>query len=682
LFFKYSIANIEIDLDNLPTVKFFDRDLSWLSFNYRVLMEAMDTSVPLLERLKFIAIYSSNLDEFFRVRVANIRHLAQIDKKKINEQVDIEPKKLLDKIQTEVTNQLQEYGSTFQGIIQELKENGIFICQSSAEIPTTFAADLLHFFKTKVSGFLRIEEVNGDTELFLDNQAIYLAVRLRSGAVKIINIPSGNIGRFYSNKLEGTNYFVFLDDVIRLHLDIIFPGDEVENVGAIKLNKDADLQIEDEFEGDLVKKIEKQIQKRNLGAPSRFLHDPKISEQTLKSLSKSLDIAEDDLTPGGRYHNLNDLFEVSFSDPSLAYDPLPPIAVEELDTTRSILKKIEEKEILLHFPYQSYDYILQFFNEAAIDPEVEEINVTFYRMAKKSMIGEALISAAKNGKKVAIFMEVKARFDEENNLIWAKRLREAGAKIIYSLPGLKVHAKVALVKKKDLMYGFFGTGNLNEKTSEIYGDMGLLTTNKEMTLELSYVFQHLLTKYTPPVFDHLIVSQFGAFEKFGELIDREIKNAEAGKEARIILKVNNLQETTLIKKLYQAAKKGVDVKLIVRSICCLVPKKSLKVKRVVDRYLEHSRVFYFFNDHDPEIFLGSADWMNRNLHRRVEVCFPVYDDNMKQDILTILKFQWQDDEKGVWLTKELENERLAKEYNIRAQMATYEYLKSGILTNH
>ncbi len=657
-------------------MKFFDRDLSWLSFNYRVLMEAMDSTVPLLERLKFIAIYSSNLDEFFRVRVASIRNLANIDRKKINNKIEIEPKELLAQIQNEVGKQLQEYGSTFESIIDELKQNRIFICQNTQEIPKDFNKELLHFFKTKVAGRLRIKEVASHKELFLDNQAIYLAVRSMSGTIRIINIPSEATGRFFKKKFNGINYFIFLDDVIRVHLDIIFPGEQFENCYAIKLNKDADLQIEDEFAGNLVKKIEKQIQKRNLGAPSRFLYDPAISDQTLKVLASSLKMSDDDLTPGGRYHNLNDLFEISFSDSSLCYQPLSPIAIDELDKARSILMKIEEKDILLHFPYQSYDYILQFFNEAAIDPEVTEINVTFYRMAKKSMIGEALISAAKNGKKVAVFMEVKARFDEENNLIWAKRLIDAGAKIIYSLPGLKVHAKVALVKKRSQMYGFFGTGNLNEKTSEIYGDLGLLTTNKEMTLELSYVFQHLLTKYTPPAFDHLIVSQFGAYEKFGSLIDREIRNAEAGKEARIILKVNNLQEASLIRKLNQAAKKGVDVKLIIRSICCLVPKKNLKVKRIVDRYLEHARVFYFFNDNDPEIFLGSADWMNRNLHRRVEVCFPIYDEKMKQDILTILKFQWQDDLKGVWLNGKMKNERPENKNNVRAQLATYEFLKN------
>lgn len=656
-------------------MKLFDRDLSWLSFNYRVLMEAMDKSVPLLERLKFIAIYSSNLDEFFRVRVANIRNLERIDKKKINKQIEVEPTSLLTQIHEVVNSQLSEYGATFEEIIEELKKSGVHVCTNTSEIPKSFNEDLLHYFKTKVAGHLRVIKVDKATELFLDNQAIYLAIRFKSGESVVINIPSERLGRFYRGVHNETSYFVFLDDVIRVHLDIIFPNKEVLECLTIKLNKDADLQIDDEFEGNLVRKIEKQIQKRNIGAPSRFLYDPNMSDKLLKMLALKLQLTQEDLTSGGRYHNLNDLFQVSSKKDGLNYSPLPVIPARELEESRSLLKKIEEKDILFNFPYQSYDYVLQFFNEAAIDPEVEEINVTFYRMAKNSMIGEALISAAKNGKKVAVFMEVKARFDEKNNLEWAKRLRDAGAKIVYSLPGLKVHAKVALVKKKDKMYGFFGTGNLNEKTSEIYCDVGLLSVHKEMTLELSYVFQHLVTKYSPPEFNHLIVSQFGALEKFSELIDREIKNAEAGKEARIIIKVNNLQEETLIKKLYEAADKGVDVKLIVRSICCLVPKKTLKVKRIVDRFLEHSRTFYFFNDGNPEMFLGSADWMNRNLHRRIEVCFPILNDEMKQEILTIMKFQWQDDLKGVWLSAKMKNKRPKKEHNLRAQVATYEFLK-------
>ncbi|WP_424962454.1 polyphosphate kinase 1 [Ekhidna sp.] len=655
-------------------MKYFDRDLSWLSFNYRVLMEAMDESVPLLERLRFIAIYSSNLDEFFRVRVADIRNIKRIDKKKINKRLDFDAKTLLADIHKEVSHQLDQYGHAMREIIDQLKEKGHFICTDTAEIPSDLNGDLLNYFKTYVAAYLQPKKLNENTELFLDNQAIYLAVHFADD-ISILNIPTDHLSRFSQFQIGGDTYYIFLDDVIRLHLNLVFPEKEVKGAFSIKINKDAELQIDDEYSGNLVRKIEKQIQKRNLGTPARFLFDIKMPDEMLASLTGQLQLSSDDVVTGGRYHNLNDFFQINIKDPELNYSPQPYAPAHSLQGSRFILKKLEEQDHLLHFPYQSYDYVLQFFNEAAIDPEVEEINVTFYRMAKKSTIAEALISASNNGKKVAVFMEVKARFDEKNNLDWARKMRAAGIKIIYSLPGLKVHAKVALIRKKNKMYGFFGTGNLNEKTSEIYCDHGLLTSNDHLTKELHHVFQYLLTKYTPPPFQKLIVSQFGAYEKFIEKIDREIQHAEAGLEARIIVKVNNLQEQTLIKKLEAASRKGVDVKLIVRSICCLIPTNDLKVKRIVDRYLEHGRVFYFHNNDEQEIYLGSADWMNRNLHRRIEVCFPVTDDRMKQEILTILKFQWQDDIKGVWLSPKMKNERPKLEHKIRAQLATYDYLK-------
>lgn len=655
-------------------MKFLDRDLSWLSFNYRVLMEAMDKQVPLIERLRFLAIYSSNLDEFFRVRVADIRNLARIDKKKINKQIDFKPKKLLEEIHAEVSHQLKQYGESLSEVLARLKDENIIICTSLEEVPKEIEGEILHYFKTKVSAYLKPQFIHNRKNLFLDNQVLYLAIAFKSGKEASLRIPSYKLPRFFKTKLNEVTYFIFLDDVIRFHLDLLFPGEEVIDCSSIKLNKDADLQIDDEYEGDLVEKIEKQITKRNLGSPSRFLFDGTISDSLLTSLSQKLNLSEDDVITGGRYHNLNDLFQISVGK-ELEYKRMKPINRKEIDESRSIFKLIEKGDQLFHFPYHSYDYVLQFFSEAAIDPEVQEINVTFYRMAKKSIIGEALISAAANGKKVTVFMEVKARFDEENNLVWAKRMKEAGITILYSLPGLKVHAKVALVKKKNKMYGFFGTGNLNEKTSEIYCDHGLLSCHKEMTKELSSVFNFLYENKSPSPFRHLIVSQFNAMRRFEELINREIENAKKGKESGIIIKLNNLQEQHLIQKLYEAAEAGVEVKMIVRSICCLVPgTNGIKVKRIVDRYLEHARVFYFKNAGKEEIYMGSSDWMNRNLHRRIEVSFPIYDEKMREELLTILQFQWDDDLKGVWLNEDLENIRPSAEKVIRAQMDTYKFL--------
>lgn len=656
--------------------KFFDRDLSWLSFNYRVLMEAMDKSLPLLERLKFIAIYSSNLDEFFRVRVAGIRHLIQIDKKKIYKKIDFDPRWLLQQIRKGVDLQLQEYGTALGEILTALKKENLKICTDLDQVPAAIKPELLYYFKTHVAAYLKPEELNSKTDIFLDNQAIYLAVRFASGKKSILKIPTDKLSRFFKTNHKDQTVFVFLDDVIRIHLDIIYPKEKVAECRSIKLNKNADLQIDDEYAGVLVEKIEKQINKRNLGVPSRFLFDMKMSKGLLETLTKKLQLDDDDLNKGGRYHNLNDFFQISSNQSKLEYPKLPPVHRPELDKCRSLLSLIEKREQIFHFPYHSYDYVLQFFNEAAIDPEVEEINVTFYRMAKKSVIAEALISAATNGKKVGVFMEVKARFDEANNLVWAKRMEDAGIKIIYSIPGLKVHAKVALVKKKDRMYGFFGTGNLNENTSEIYGDHGLMSTDKVMTKELAQVFEFLLTKEQPKAFKKLIVSQFEAQETFISFIDREIALAKQGKKAQIIVKVNNLQEQALISKLYEAAEKGVEVNLIVRSICCLVPNKKIKVRRLVDRYLEHARVFYFLNDGKDELYMGSSDWMNRNLHRRVEVTFPIESKMIKKEILHILNLQWQDDIKGVWLSPEMKNEKIKSKNKVPAQLATYQYLNA------
>lgn len=655
--------------------KFFDRDLSWLSFNYRVLMEAMDMSLPLLERLKFIAIFSSNLDEFFRVRVASIRHLILIDKRKIYKRIDFEPQALLTKILSEVDQQLEQYGATFREILDALSKEDLVICTDTEKIPKEIAPELLYYFKTHVAAYLKPEYIDSEEELFLDNQAIYLAIRFDSNEHSILKIPTDKLPRFFKTKHQEQTIFVFLDDVIRMHLDIIFPEKSIIECRSIKLNKDADLQIDDEYSGDLVEKIEKQINKRNLGVPSRFLFDMHMSKEHLGVLAEKLHIEEDDLTSGGRYHNLNDLFQISGGKAELEYPKLPHISIPKLDKARSLFGLIEKKDQIFHFPYHSYDYILQFFNEAAIDPDVEEINVTFYRMAKKSIIAEALISAANNGKKVGVFMEVKARFDEENNLIWAKRMGDAGIKITYSLPGLKVHAKVALIKKKEQMFGFFGTGNLNENTSEIYCDHGLLSANPEMTKELSQVFEFLHTGEKPVEFNQLIVSQFGALERFVSFIDQEIVHAEAGKKAEIIVKMNNLQEQTLISKLYEAAEKGVGVRLIVRSICCLVPNETIKVKRLVDRYLEHARMFYFYNDGAEDLYMGSSDWMNRNLHRRVEVSFPIHSKKIKKEILHIVNLQWADDVNGVWLSPTMENRPIRKKKTVRAQMATYEFLK-------
>ncbi len=667
--------------------KYYDRDLSWLSFNYRVLQQAQNPKVPLLERLRFAAIYSSNLDEFFRVRVANIRSLKRINKQNINKKLDFDPDQLLNSIHKKVSSQLNEYGKTLKDITTSLTKKDINIVHNPKSFSSEAKTQISKYFKSRILGYLQPYVFSKSVDdAFLNNQQLYLAVSLKKGnkvRYGYVNIPSNKLPRFFKVREDGKSQFIFLDDIVRDHMDIIFPDYKVLECQSIKLNKDADLQIDDEYSGDLVEKIEKQIKKRNLGVPSRFLYDSSTSDELLNVLITNLHLDKDDLVAGGRYHNLNDFWQIPNGDvKKLEYDKLTPVRNRIIDNHRTLFHAMAEKDILLHFPYQSYDYVLQFFNEAAIDPEVRDIYVTFYRMAKGSVIGDALISASRNGKKVVVFMELKARFDEENNLIWAAKMKEAGIKIVYSIPGLKVHAKVALVRKKtdddnSKYYGFFGTGNLNENTAKIYCDYGLLTTDQEMCEELHSVFRFLHKRKKPGSLKKLIVSQFNAIESFSSQIDKTIKAAISGEKSKIIIKVNNLEERTMINKLYEAGEAGVDVTIIARSICCLIPDTNgIKVLRLVDRFLEHARIFYFEYKNKEELFLGSSDWMNRNLHSRVEVSFPVKSKSLKNELKQILAFQISDNTNLVRLDKNLKNNPVKTgKKEINAQSSTYQMIK-------
>ena len=655
---------------------FFDRDLSWISFNYRVLMEAQNPDVPLLERLRFLAIYSSNLDEFFRVRVANIRSIEQIDKKKIRQSTGVQSG-LLERIRAEASQQLPEYGRTLGTVLDALKEKNIVVGASIEELSPAHQEELGDYFRSKVLAYLRPHIFGvSDAAHFLKNQVLYLGLKLQRGeelAYAYVNIPSHELPRFQHLKDGAVNYFVYLDDIIRTYIGMVFPTYEILECKSIKLNKDAGLYIEDEYAGDLVEKIEKQIKKRDLGAPSRFLYDGSMSQEMLQQFVDAFALEAGDLVEGGTRHNLNDLFQVyNPTGLSLEYPRAHPVRSKAMDHSRSVLKAMETADQLLHFPYQSYDYVLQFFNEASASSRVKEIYVTFYRMAADSVIGEALISAANNGKKVVVFMELKARFDEANNLKWSSRMKEAGIKIIYSMPGLKVHAKVALVRAKDRDYGFFGTGNLNEKTAKIYCDYGLFSCDPQMTSELYQVFKFLHKKKEPAGLNDLIVSQFNAIDQFKALIDREVALARSGQEGRIIVKVNNLQEKQMIGKLYEAAANGVKVTVLARSICCLVPgTEGIEVLRLVDRYLEHARAFYFLNAGHEEVYLGSADWMNRNLHSRIEVCFPVKAPALRQQIIDVLELQIADHTNVVSLDADLKNHyRPSEGARVNAQSAT------------
>ena len=671
---------------------YFDRDLSWLSFNYRVLMEAKNQQLPLYDRIKFLGIYSSNLDEFFRVRVASLKSLTAIDKKKIRKKLAFEPDKLLDQIVTTVTQQQNEFGSIFQkNIIPGLRRERIILYQKEklTKLQLKFIKD---FFLSKVLSYLQPVILSSNSEHFLKNRQLYLIVNLISKEENVtayLNIPSEMLPRFVELPASrGKNYFMYLDDLIRANLSYVFPGYTLKESYSVKLNRDAELYIEDEYSGNLVEKISKNLSKRNIGVPSRFLYDHRMPEELLQQAMKIFGIEENDCVEGGRYHNLHDLMNLpNPRKPALESGRLLPLAHQMIDECESIFQAIDQRDQMLHFPYHSYDYVLRFFNEAAIHPNVKEIKVTLYRIAKFSYIANALISAARNGKKVCVFLEIKARFDEENNLKWAKEMEEAGIKILYSMPGLKVHAKIAYVRLKengqDKEYAYLGTGNFNEVTAGIYADHALLTAHTGMVNDLKAVFDFLEKEKPISRLQYLMVAQSNMLDQLLALIDQEMMHAREGKMANIIIKLNNLEEKVMIDKLYEASQTGVHIQLIIRGICCLIPgvkglSENIRVIRLVDQYLEHARIFIFHNNGKEHIYMSSADWMGRNLYRRIEVGFPIFHEKIKKEISTLITLQLSDNTKACFLDHKLNNRYVTTSDHtkkVRAQQDFYYWLR-------
>lgn len=678
---------------------FLNRDLSWLSFNHRVLMEAADKTVPLYSRISFLSIFSSNLDEFFRVRMPAIFAFSNLESKKISLEEEY-PRDLVQQVQATVFEQLEEFGSILtKQLLPGLQQQNIFLYYNEP-VRKEHAETVREYFLSRVLSFLQPVFIQKDNQagFFLENNALYFIIDLVSPEqpekhqFALLNIPSANLPRFYELPMLGDDHYIlFLDDVVRENLQEVFPGFDIQEAWSIKLTRDAEMNLEDEFIGDIAEKIEKQLEKREGGHATRLLFDQRMPEPVRDFVQKYFGLRTEELVPGGRYHNLKDLG--GLPNPvkgKIAQINWPAVTHPGFNNHLSIFQSISEREKLLHLPYHSYNYILRFFNEAAIDPHVSEIYITLYRVAADSHIVNALISAARNGKRVTVFVELKARFDEANNLRWSKKMKAAGIKIINSIPRLKVHAKVALVKRweneqwKD--YSFMATGNFNEATGRFYTDHVFFTTNLEFGKELDMLFTYLQSRTQPVLygkisFNHLLVSQFNMVKRFNKLIDREIKNALKGKPASIIIKLNNLQERDMISRLYEASQAGVKVQLLVRSICCLAAgvegqSENITVHRIVDRYLEHARVFVFHNDGEPLCFMGSADWMNRNLHSRIEVCFPVYDVKLKQELLDILDLQLRDNTKAVLFTSDLKNNRITPaEPPVAAQQSIYEYVK-------
>ena len=682
--------------------KYFKRDISWLSFNYRVLLEAEDETLPIYERIKFLSIYSSNLEEFYEIRVAE--HRGVIMKKNFTEESGAEAEETLAEITEEVNRQQREYYRIFSKVLQELNRQDIYLYQDSR--PEPFHEEFVHnFFNEEVFPFLSPVMIQaGDIRTFIRDRRLYLVIRMVKKSKRmaepdyvtdyyyaLMKIPYAKVPRFIELPThEGKHYIMFIDDIIRANLSSIFPGYVVESCYSIKISRDADIYLDDEKGGNIVENIRKKVKKRKIGALSRFMYDSNMPDDFLAFICNAFGITTDDLVLGGRYNNLQDLIKLPNPRGKELEQQVPsPMRVPFLDEMGSVFRAVKKRDILLHFPYQSFDYLIRFLMEAAFDPKVDEIKITQYRVAENSAVINTLISAAQNGKKVTVFVELKARFDEENNMSTAERMEQAGIRIIYSIPGLKVHAKVAVILRKDTEDGckrrdfaYLSTGNFNEKTARIYSDMALLTSNAELITDINKVFAVLEGKLAGPTFRHLLVARFNMVPELTRMIHREIEHVKAGRKGRIVLKMNGLHDQNMINELYNASENGVEIDLIVRGICCLVPNRpfsaNIKVTRIVDMFLEHSRIWYFYNDGEEDLFLTSADWMRRNLNRRIETAFPILNAEIKQCIIDILKIQLQDNVKACLIDEHLHNnfKRDDNPVKVRAQLAIYEYLKN------
>ena len=676
-------------------VPFIERDISWLGFNYRVLQEAKDETVPLLERLKFLAIYSSNLDEFFRVRVAHHRNLVRLGKK-TKKKLHQEPEDTLRQIQKIVNEQQVEFNKIYsEQIIPGLAQNNIYI-KNRREMNAEQEEFVEQYFQDNLLPYVQpVLLVKGKIRPFLNNAAIYLCVDLRDRvkpdhvAYAIVQVPSDYLPRFVVlPSVAGTHEIILLDDIVRHNITWLFPGYNILNSYSVKLTRDAELYIDDEYSGNLLAKIKKSLNKRNVGPASRLVYDRQMPPEMLAFLSEILEIDTLDLLPEGRYHNNFDFFKFpDFEKQHLSNTPMPPLPYYPLEEADNIFSEIKVRDHLLMVPFHSYESVIQFFERAAADPTVTHIKIIQYRVAKVSRIMNALMRAVKAGKQVSAFIEVKARFDEEANLKWGERLEEAGVVVKYSFPGLKVHAKTALVRRVESsgprIYTYMSTGNFHEGTAKIYSDFGFFTADQRLTSEVARVFSFLETVRVPGQdFEHLLIGQFNLRKSLTAFIDSEIATAKAGKTARIFLKLNSLQDPEMLSKLYEASQAGVEVRLIIRGICCLVPgvkgfSENISAISIVDRFLEHSRVFIFHNGGKERMYLSSADWMERNLSFRIETVFPVYDPDLFRQIKDIMQIQWNDNVKA----RHLEDGRInsyrknLQDLAIRSQEETYYYFK-------
>lgn len=677
-------------------VPFLNRELSWLYFNERVLQEATDETVPLIERIKFLSIFSSNLEEFYRVRVATMTRLSNLNDK-AKELLGFNPKKVLNEIKNIVVKQERKFEQLFQAtLINELAQNRIFILNDT-QLNVARGEFVKEHFRDKILSNLVPIMIDMEKPFpELKDRYLYFFVRLKKKTGKkdekyaLIELPP-DLPRFLVlPETNGLKFIILAEDIIKYCLDDIFYVFKYDEMDAysMQLTRDAELDIDKNVSDKFIDELKTSLDKRKKGKPMRLLYDTEMPFDMLGVLVAKMKIEAESLIPGNRYHKFGDFIRFpNVGDKSLEYPANVPLKVFGLHRTQSIFNKLAERDYLVNLPYQSYDYIILFLREAAIDPKVTAINITLYRLAENSRVINALINAAKNGKKVNCLVELKARFDERANIFWTNRLEEEGVHVNYGLTDYKVHSKICLVtrieKGRPVYYANLATGNFNEKTAKLYCDHSIFTAKKEITHDLIKLFAALNKRTVATGFKYLIVSPLESRTKFYTLIDREIKIAKSGKPAYLIFKVNSLADEGIVEKLYDASNAGVKIKLIVRGICCLVPgvkdfSENITVISIIDKFLEHARVFIFGNNGKEEMFLSSADLMSRNFEHRVEVGFPVLDEDVKQEIRDIIDFQLQDNVKARDITH-LNNNKYHKNRlstKVRAQVQTYNYLKN------
>ncbi len=680
---------------------YLNREISWLQFNCRVLQEAADPATPLIERIKFLGIYSNNQDEFFRVRVATLRRLAALKRKK-SEKFDINPQQILKKVNEIVVSQQRDFLSIFRKIVSSLNEKGIVILNEKNISDERHIEFIRNYYVNSLrSQIFPIMLGEFNTNAILRDENTYLAIHLKKHGVfknedyALIEVPLTDLQRIIElpDIGDGKTYLMLIDDIIRYFLKNIFMMLDFDHYHAytIKITRDAELDIEQDVSKSFVENIKESLKQRNTGVPVRFVYDRSIPDKLLKVIQQKLSITKEDIIlSGGRYHNFKDFMSFPrIGNPENVYPEFDPLPHPELMNAKRIIDVLDKKDVMLTFPYHSFNYVIDFLREASIHPEVRSIRMTVYRIAPNSKVMNALINAARNGKHVTVFMELQARFDERLNIYWSGRLREEGVRIIHSLPGLKVHSKLIQIRRfhnnSDKFYTLIGTGNFNETTARVYCDNSLMTANQEIGAEVRNVFELFEAVYRPVAFKHLHVSPFGTRKFIERQFSKLIKAARNNRKAECIIKLNSITDRDIVSKMYKASQAGVRIQMIIRGICVLVPgitgvSENITAISIVDRYLEHARVLYFNIEDVEEFYISSADWMQRNLDNRIEVTCPVNDPQIRAELMKQLRLQLADNVKARYHDNKgsktfVQND----EPPVRSQFELYNYCRSTLI---